>query len=297
MEYIGEYTGPYWSNGKLQESVEWGDKDPKSQLDWLSRQHDSAYAHFKDSRHREAADLLYMREAKKLAGRYPELAGNLVGYGNYAGRQLSKLGSDVAFSTKLTGNPILGLVKYGVSGIVDSAKRINGTYLRNETSDIEKFYKTDPFNKPRPNTSAGAVNLVGSLERTKGKGGVTAVVSDGQRNDVRVVGCPTADNSRGHKSQTLVASLNAPRETEAATEPIAVSRTSWFGKLRKKKKKNNVVMSEQRAQKLIAGQRRRLDNYDKTQKNALSSKRKTKPQAFGFNRVDVVRCRALRDKN
>jgi hypothetical protein len=294
MDFAGEYTGPYWSNGKIQESVEWGDQDPKSQLDWLSRQHDSAYAHFKDAKHREAADLLYMKEAKKLAGKYPELAGNLVGYGNYTGRQFAKLGQDVALSTKLTGNPLLGVVKYGIGGIQDSYKRINGTYLKNELSDIEGFYKTDPFNKPRPNTGAKAV-MVGSLERTKGKGGVTAVASDGQRNAGIVCGGPIRND--GPKSRTFVASLNAPRETEAGPEPIAVGRSPWFRKLRKKRKKNNIEPLTARIQRLTLGQEKRFDDYNKTQQNALSSKRKTKPPAFGFNRIEVVRSQALRDKN
>nr|UHS71980.1 MAG: hypothetical protein 2 [Luteoviridae sp.] len=296
MEYTGEYTGPYWSNGKIQESVEWGDQDPKSQLDWLSRQHDSAYAHFKDAKHREAADLLYMKEAKQLAGRFPELAGSLVGYGNYTARQIAKLGSDVALSTKLTGNPLLGVVKYGLGGISDSYKRINGTYLKNELSDIKDFYKTDPFNKPRPNTSAGATHLVGSLERTKGKGGVTAVASDGQRNAGIIPGRPIRDD-RSHE-RIFVASLNAPHKTEAGPEPIVVGRIPWFHKLRKKKKrKNNIEPLEARIQRLTLGQEKKFDNYNKTQKNAKSSKLKTKPPAFGFNRIEVVRSQAKSNKN
>lgn len=295
MDYTGEYTGPYWSNGQIQESVEWGDKDPKSQLDWLSRQHDSAYAHFKDSKHREAADLLYMREAKKLAGRFPELAGNLVGYGNYTGRQIAKLGQDVALSTKFTGNPLLGVVKYGIDGVRDSVRRINGTYLKNELSDIDRFYKTDPFQKPRPNTNAGAAHLVGSLERTKGKGGVTAVASDGQKNAGIVRG---RDVKKNETFSPIVASLNAPHKTEAGPEPIVVGRTSWFHKLRKKKKKkNNIEPLQDRIQRLTLDQNRRFDNYNKTQKNALGSKLKTKPPAFGFNRIEAIRSQAKCDKN
>ncbi len=295
MEYAGEYTGPYWSNGRIQESVEWGDKDPKSQLDWLSRQHDSAYAHFKDAKHREAADLVYMREAKKLAGAFPELAGQLVGYGNYTGRQLAKLGQDVALTTKLTGNPLLGVVKYGIGGISDSYKRINGTYLKNELSDVNRFYKTDPFDKPRPNTRTD-VQLVGSLERTKGKGGVTAVASDGQKNAGIVAGRPVRDDSL--KSRTFVASLNAPRKTEAGPEPIVVGRNSWFQRMKKKKRKKNIVEPlEERIQRLTLGQRRHFDNYENTRKDAMSSKLKTKPRAFGFNRIDVVRSQANCDKN
>ncbi len=52
------YTGPYISNGKLQESVPFGDKTPKDELDALSRLHDSAYAKWDDRLHRSVADNL-----------------------------------------------------------------------------------------------------------------------------------------------------------------------------------------------------------------------------------------------
>jgi hypothetical protein len=33
----GNYIGPYWSDGKLQESVEWGDRPVLNELDEIAR--------------------------------------------------------------------------------------------------------------------------------------------------------------------------------------------------------------------------------------------------------------------
>lgn len=296
MNYLGEYTGPYWSNGEIQESVEWGEKDPKTQLDWLSRQHDSAYAHYKDSRHREAADLIYMREAKKLAGKFPELAGNLVGYGNYTGRQIGKLASDVGLATKLTGNPLFGVLKYGVEGVVNSAKRINGTYLKNELSDLSTYYGTDPHSKKKPNQE-----MIGSLERvnkTRNSGSLP-VVSHDQKNEGRIRGwerLSTVPKSR----EAIVSSLNASGGNEhEQREPIAVNSGSWFQNLkrkRKKKKKNKVEPLEARIQRLALDQSHHFDNFNKIKQNSIESKPKKKNKAFGFDRSNTVRVKVQQKK-
>lgn len=145
-EYTGNYTGPHWSDGKYQESVEWGNANPQSELDYLSRQHDSAYARFKDAKHREAADKIYHDEAKKLTGKFPQLAGNLVLYGNYAGRQSEKLFNNAKTGAKLGGplGALAGAVYTAGGNIVDSMARINGTYLKKEIADIQKYYESDP---------------------------------------------------------------------------------------------------------------------------------------------------------
>nr|UHS71998.1 MAG: hypothetical protein 2 [Luteoviridae sp.] len=275
MNYTGEYTGPYWSDGQVQESVEWGSKTPQSELDWLSRQHDSAYAHYKDGKHREAADLIYMREAKKLAGRFPEIAGSLVGYGNYTGRQLGQLASDVAMSTKLTGSPLLGVLKYGAGGIVDSYKRINGTYLKNELADVQKYYGTDPLKMSKPLSIHEPNEKL--VERGSGRGGsdMALVVNDGQRNDTTVLGRPRLPKGE----RLVVASLNAPASNEQAQAqcPIAVTHTSAFQRLRKKfrkKKKNRVESIEERVQRLSLAQAQKFDKHTQLRKQALASKPK-----------------------
>ncbi len=296
MTTIGEYTGPYWSNGEVQESVEWGDKDPVSQLDWLSRQHDSAYAHFKDSRHREAADLLYMEEAKKLVGRFPELAGNIVGYGNYAGRQITKAGADIALATKLTGVPLLGLLKYGVEGIRDSAKRINGTYLKNERADILDFYTKDPYKKVMPNR--GQVALGGSLEKVNGDTGSILVGSHRQRSGGRVRGWERREEFP--KSQDAIPTpLNARGGAESIQEPIAVSRGGLFQFLRKKKKKKKIHIEplESRIQRLTLGQAHHFDHFNELKRKAEASKPKRKNAAFGKDRADMIRIKVQQKKN
>ncbi len=304
MNYIGEYTGPYWSDGKIQPSVEWGESTPQSQLDWLSRQHDSAYAHFKDSRHREAADLIYMREAKKLAGQFPELAGNLVGYGNYAGRQVKNILSDVGLATKLTGNPLFGVVKYGVDSLANNVKRLNGTYLKNELEDVNKFYGTDPYKmrKPADKVEGSLEKILNSRNSVRGASGVALVENDGQRRVVSNGGRPPRPQeprvSTVQATPVIATPLNASASTEQvqAQHPIAVTKTSLFQRLkRKKKKKNRVESLEDRVKRLTLAQASHFDNYNNTHKTALNSKLKNKHPAFGFNRVDKIRVKARRE--
>lgn len=140
----GNYVGPYWSDGAVQESVEWGDKPALNELDYLARQHDAAYAHYQDARHREAADMLFAKEADKLKGKYgpkladdPRFAAAVVKYGNYAGRKASKLPEYLSMGG-------LGILKYGYDHVKEMTQRIDGTYLNKEMSDILRFQKTDP---------------------------------------------------------------------------------------------------------------------------------------------------------
>ncbi len=138
---MGNYIGPYWSNGKIQRSVEFGEAEAKSKLDGLARLHDTAYAHYGDSAHREAADLIFAAEAKKLVGKFPRLAATAVQYGNYTGRQGSKLLSYVTQP-----HPVLsaiGLAKFAYEGMRDSQKRIDGTYLSKEKQDVLALYSRD----------------------------------------------------------------------------------------------------------------------------------------------------------
>lgn len=136
-QFSGNYTGPYWSDGKLQTSVEFGESDPKSELDALSRLHDSAYAKFQDRGHREAADMMYEEQAKKLVGRFPSLAGDLVLYGNYATRQAAR-------GIGLAKYGLPGLLYFGVDNAIKANKMINGTYLSKEKKDVADYYLTDP---------------------------------------------------------------------------------------------------------------------------------------------------------
>lgn len=136
-QFAGNYTGPNWSNGIWQESVEFGDTDPKSELDALSRLHDSAYAKYKDNAHREAADMIYEKEAKALVGRFPHLAGDLVLHGNRTWGQAK----DALFYSQL-GLP--GLIYFAGKNMWNANKMIHGTYLQKEQKEILDYFKTDP---------------------------------------------------------------------------------------------------------------------------------------------------------
>ncbi len=143
----GNYVGPYWSDGKVQESVEWGDSPALHALDDLARQHDAAYARYKDDKHREAADMIFAQEAKKLKEKYgskwaddPRIAARLVEYGNFTARTVKKLVRAAPYG-------LPGLLAYQVGNMVDNYKRIKGTYLKNEQSELKKFYETDPHRK------------------------------------------------------------------------------------------------------------------------------------------------------
>jgi len=138
MTSLGNYTGPYVSDGKLQTSVEFGGAPTLNELDALSRLHDSAYAKWTDRAHREAADKLYYDAASKLPGAFPKLAANAVQYGNYAGDSASKLGQNV-----LTYGPV-GALKFGIERLAEMNARLNGTHLAKELREVQDYYKSDP---------------------------------------------------------------------------------------------------------------------------------------------------------
>ncbi len=156
----GNYVGPYWSNGKLQESVEWGDKPALNELDELARQHDAAYAHFKDERHREAADAIFADGAEKLKKKYgsklaenPQFAAAMVRYGNHTKRQFAKLAKSGMF---IPGLAPLAIFKYGYDNFKEMNARIKGTHLKAERSDVEQFFKTDPSLKRKQDANRAA---------------------------------------------------------------------------------------------------------------------------------------------
>ncbi len=115
-----------------------GETEPTDALDALSRLHDTAYATYSDRKHREAADMIYNEEAKKLGERFPNLAGNIVLYGNYASRQAEKLSSDISSYW------LLGPLVFQIENMMDATKMIDGTYLKSERQDILNLYATDP---------------------------------------------------------------------------------------------------------------------------------------------------------
>lgn len=129
------YTGPYWSDGKLQSSVEFGKTPPGSALDAESRLHDSAYAHYQDLQHRMAADEIYEMNTRNL-GIVANAAGKAVVYGNQTIRSGMNLGTNV--------------MKYGpfglIVGAVQNAYNLYD-YMINEEKyikEVKAYYATDP---------------------------------------------------------------------------------------------------------------------------------------------------------
>lgn len=160
-ESLPNYTGPYISDGKFQSSVMFGSTKPKDELDALSRLHDTAYAYYEDRAHREAADRIYSDAAKKLRGKFPELAADIVNYGNYTGRQAGQLASDV-----LTYTPIAGVVKFAGTNLLNMYRMINGTYLKKEIADVKSLYSRDPgYDIPVRHTSSARMNVTGDIDQ------------------------------------------------------------------------------------------------------------------------------------
>jgi hypothetical protein len=162
----GNYVGPYWSNGKVQPSVEWGDAAPVHALDELARQHDAAYAHWEDKNHREAADQIFATEARKLKQKYgskiaddPRYAAAIVQYGNYAHRKASKLAANVGSYGPL------GVLKFGYDNIVEMNRMLKGTHLKKELASVSKFYAEAP--KPGKYVSFGNSTAVGPSGQPK----------------------------------------------------------------------------------------------------------------------------------
>jgi len=146
LPYIGDenYTGPYLSDGKFQSSVEFGKATPRSKLDTLSRLHDSAYARYQDRYHRQAADELYERETKKLKGAFPELAGDIVKYGNFAQRSAHNLLNDFVVGSVVPGiGNVLGLIY----GSLKNNYEFNewNTNKNKYIEDVKTYYSSDPL--------------------------------------------------------------------------------------------------------------------------------------------------------
>ncbi len=147
MTSVGNYTGPYISDGKFQTSVEWGSAPTLNPLDEASRRHDSAYAKWSDSRHRKAADQLFKIETEGMNGTLPTVAGNAVVYGNEAMKQAGSLASKVGTYGKFGPIGMLaGALAHEYEWLSDMNSRLNSRdYLAKERREVLDYYKTDPW--------------------------------------------------------------------------------------------------------------------------------------------------------
>lgn len=158
------YTGPYISNGKFQTSVEFGEVEPLDVLDSFSRLHDSAYAKWEDSLHRTVADKIYYDSVKNLSGLFPEIASDVVLYGNRIGRSVSNIASSIA-----TYGP-LGIVVGGVKNMYDLYSYMSESSSGKIRKEILNYYATDPY--PQYQVDGDNMNKRGKLgEASLGRGG------------------------------------------------------------------------------------------------------------------------------
>ncbi len=144
--WLPDYIGPYISNGKLQESVEFGDIRPTSSAEYHSRLHDSAYAKYKDRAHRRAADYIY---DKSLGG----ALGKTVLYGN----QVASAASNIFESSKFG---IFGLAYAAIKNqlsVVDWAMN-KDKYIK----EVVAYYATDPFHYTLPKNGEEVGNEIWS---------------------------------------------------------------------------------------------------------------------------------------
>jgi len=88
MDFTTNYCGPYWSDGKIQPSVEDGESAPVSDLDAACKRHDEAYAKARTETDLVVADEQFYQETQDLGIRGP-IYGSLVLHGNRIAR-LSK---------------------------------------------------------------------------------------------------------------------------------------------------------------------------------------------------------------
>lgn len=228
-EYTGNYTGPYWSDGKVQSSVAFGESNPQSELDALSRLHDSAYKQFPDQKHREAADKLYNDEAQKLVGKFPHLAGNVVLYGNHLLRHPNPF--------RMVGGGLLGnaghlasLIYTAVGGIKDANRYYGSQALAREIEDVKNYYKTDPKSAPIKLTT----NVVNP---SKLEGTVNA-------NDLRKAALVASQTQRVQNFINLKENSDKSKQQNIDTEIPVWNMHGWQGWHKKRRKKKNKIHLE-----------------------------------------------------
>ncbi len=266
---FGNYVGPYWSDGKIQESVEWGESEPVNELDELARQHDSAYAKYKDRAHREAADQIFAERARALEGKFPGLAANVVQYGNYAGRQAGELADAFA-----TAGPF-GLLYFGAKGIVQSQQRLDGNYLKKEREDVLAYYQTDPRLKPIESVDLTQDPFAKSVSPTLWRGGyeLEPVVTPPPM--PRSIEGPTVDDLKPKMQGTLAKQIAGPTQEDLRKEILVAKQRrnlENYKALHQAAQRNSVHPMNNSSWNALGYQGRR----NKIQKQAITAKNKKK---------------------
>lgn len=90
LPYFDNFTGPYWSDGRLQGSTSKARKKPITKLDWHSRDHDREYALCDSLECLDDADLDYYKRTRDMS-LGPKVVGSLPLIGNAPLRKIYKL--------------------------------------------------------------------------------------------------------------------------------------------------------------------------------------------------------------
>lgn len=277
---IGNYTGPYWSNGKIQSSVLWGQKKPLSALDALARRHDAAYAKFPDSKHRQAADSLFEEGCRKILEHHPDLVLPEV--------MLAKLAVG-------PGNRLLRGTKPKLRGTAKPNNSEDGRFLMT----VYDFYGTDPYvsndtyNYYGEDETCPATNLVykGEEEPATIRPSGTSVVN---------VTTDGAGNITSRETKTVTSAKPNPPDTSGARDgdeynpPNAYLTAVQGSKGRLRGTNGMAKVSRQleelaqtqsdtvptHSQQLIASQARRFNKHIKTKENANQSLLQSSTQAY-----------------
>jgi hypothetical protein len=293
---LGNYIGPGWSNGELQESVEWGSSDPQDELDLAAYYHDSAYAKYKDAAHREAADRRFMRDTKQLTGDLAVAARNAVLYGNHVKNKTIQMVENMAVGKKIAGpiGEVLGLVYSGAKNTYEIARGLHGGYERDD-KDIDDYYATDPHKRQKMFAPKEAVNDIpqnkvidvgptkGNSDKTddfkaketKAQELASKRALDRARIEARNAkpNSPPAAAPSAHMSGDQAAIINDPR--------------SFFKRIFKRKKKKHNSVVPQINEETIEKQRKLFAHHQELKRQAENSKLKPssdlKAMPFGYD--------------
>jgi len=142
--YTDNYTGPYYSNGQLQESVPFGTAPTDTFLASQSRLHDTAYATYPDELHRRAADDIYYHNLKG-EGIQEDVAAKAVKFGNEAARGVTRLGENVLAGAKYGPlGAVGGLIYTALGNIFRVHQMLPGGAYDKAKRDIHELYSRDP---------------------------------------------------------------------------------------------------------------------------------------------------------
>lgn len=124
VPYITEkFTGPYWSDGKLQNSVAYSKEKPTSKLDWKSRQHDYDYAVARTYDDLTKADVNYYNSTRGMSF-VPNVIGTIPLLLNAPKRFADKL---------INGDRLPSVIDLGEDSVITSAQ------TNDKTARMERF--------------------------------------------------------------------------------------------------------------------------------------------------------------